>query len=153
TTVILAGAIPAAALALIVDGVLLWVERSLARRRRSRGRAGLALGAAAVAVIVLGSAAAARRSSGAIVVGSKDFTEQLIVGGLVSQALERDAGMRVERRLNLGGPLICERALASGDIDLYVEYTGTALTAVFHQPVQNDPAAVLTTVRDFYARS
>src|SRR5262249_37078942 len=114
TTVILAGAIPAAGLALIVAGVLLWGERCLARRRRSPGRAGLALGAAAVAVIVLGSAAAARRSSGAIVVGSKNFTEQLILGELVSQALERDAGMRVERRLNLGGTLICERALASG---------------------------------------
>ncbi len=61
--------------------------------------------------------------------------------------------MSVDRRLNLGGTLICERALASGDIDVYVEYTGTALTAVFHQPLAGDSSAVLQTVRDSYART
>ena len=59
----------------------------------------------------------------------------------------------MDRKLNLGGTLICDRALLTGDIDLYVEYTGTALTAVFHEPVQSDPSAVFETVRDRYARS
>ena len=58
----------------------------------------------------------------------------------------------MDRKLNLGGTLICDRALLTGDIDLYVEYTGTALTAVFHEPVHSDPSAVFETVRDRYAR-
>ena len=78
------------------------------------------------------------RASGAIVVGSKNFTEQVILGELLAQTIERDTGLPVERRLNLGGTLICDRALAAGDIDVYVEYTGTALTAIFHQPVSTD---------------
>jgi osmoprotectant transport system permease protein len=143
TTVILAGAVPAAVLALAVDGALLWLERQLSTRRRSRSRrAAVTMAAVAVAAVMLSSAAAARRSSGAIVVGSKNFTEQLVLGELLAQTIERDAGLPVDRRLNLGGTLICDRALISGGIDVYVEYTGTALTAVFHQPVSNDAGAL-----------
>ena len=154
TTVILAGAVPAAALALAVDGALLWLERRLSARRGSRSRRAVAAAATAtVAVVLLSSGAAAGRRGGAVVVGSKNFTEQLVLGELIAQTIERGAGLTVDRRLNLGGTLICERALLTGDIDLYVEYTGTALTAVFHQPVANDSSAVFNTVRDFYARS
>ena len=154
TTVILAGAIPAAALALIVDGGLLWLEKQLsARRRRRSRRAAVTVAAAVIAVVMLSSAAAARRAGGAIVVGSKNFTEQLVLGELLAQVIERDAGLPVDRRLNLGGTLICDRALLTGDIDVYVEYTGTALTAVFHQPVSNDSSAVFETVRAEYAKS
>jgi osmoprotectant transport system permease protein len=152
TTVILAGAVPAAALALTVDGGLLWLERALSRRRR-RTRVALAVGTLALAVALATSGLAARRASGVIVVGSKNFTEQVLLGELVAQAIERDTGLPVTRRLNLGGTLICDRALVTGDIDAYVEYTGTALTAVFHQPVAADPSAVLATVRDLYAKS
>ena len=135
STVILAGAVPAALLALVVDGSLLWLERHLSARRRTRSRrAALVAAAAALAVAVLGSAALAMRSSGAIVVGSKNFTEQLILGEIVAQTIERETGLTVQRRLNLGGTLICDRALIAGDIDVYVEYTGTALTAIFRQP-------------------
>jgi osmoprotectant transport system permease protein len=88
-----------------------------------------------------------------IVVGSKNFTEQIILGEIVAQTIERETGLPVERRLNLGGTLICDRALAGGDIDVYVEYTGTALTAIFRQPPSTDRAAVLNTVRDLYART
>ena len=153
TTVILAGAIPAALLALAVDGALLWVERQLSARRRSRsGRALLgAAGAVAVAVVV-STAAASGPAHGAIVVGSKNFTEQLVLGEVVAQTLERQ-GLAVQRRLNLGGTLICDRALLNGDIDVYVEYTGTALTAVFRQPIRADSSAVFATVRDLYART
>src|SRR5437870_2958707 len=77
TTVILAGAIPAAALALVVDGGLLWLERQLTARRRSHSRRTIATAAAVVcAMALLSSAVAARRNSGKIVVGSKNFTEQ-----------------------------------------------------------------------------
>jgi osmoprotectant transport system permease protein len=154
TTVILAGAIPAALLALAVDAALLWLEKQLSARRRSRSRrAAVTVAAVVTAAVMVSSVAAARRAGGAIVVGSKNFTEQLVLGELLAQAIERDAGVPVDRRLNLGGTLICDRALISGDIDVYVEYTGTALTAVFHQPVSNDPAAVFDTVRTLYAKS
>jgi osmoprotectant transport system permease protein len=153
TTVMLAGAIPAAVLALTVDGALLWLERRLAPRRRSQSaRRQLAAAAAAVAIALAAAGAASMRGTAALVVGSKNFTEQLILGELLAQAIERE-GVPVQRRLNLGGTLICDRALATGDIDIYVEYTGTALTAVFHQPVQRDAAAVYRTVRELYART
>lgn len=152
TTVILAGAIPAALLALVVDAALLGLERSLSRRRRGSKR-GAAAAAVIATVLVLTSGVAARKSTGSIVVGSKNFTEQLILGELLAQTIERDAGRPVDRRLNLGGTLICDRAVTSGDIDMYVEYTGTALTAVFHQPVATDPSRVFETVRDLYGRS
>ena len=142
TTVILAGAIPAALLALSVDGGLLWVERQLSTRRRTRSRrAAVSLAAAAVAAVLLSSGLVAGRSGGAIVVGSKNFTEQMILGELIAETIERDTGLTVKRRLNLGGTLICDRALMTGDIDVYVEYTGTALTAIFHQPITPDARA------------
>jgi osmoprotectant transport system permease protein len=152
STVILAGAIPAAVLALIIDGGLLWLERGLASRRRA-GTRRLAAAAALIAIVLLGTATVFSGRRAAIVVGSKNFTEQLILGEIVAGMIERETGLTVDRRLNLGGTLICERALASGDIDVYVEYTGTALTAVFHQPLTSDSSAVLQTVRDAYART
>jgi len=152
TTVILAGAIPAALLAVVVDGLLLWTERQLSSRRRRRSRAAIAIAAIAAAVVLASSGVAARRAGSAVVVGSKNFTEQFVLGELLAQAIERE-GVTVDRRLNLGGTLICDRALLSGDIDVYVEYTGTALTAIFHQPIANDPSAVFGNVRDLYART
>jgi osmoprotectant transport system permease protein len=152
STVILAGAVPAAALALAVDAGLLWVERQLSARRRTASRRA-AIAAAAVVLLVFPLAAAAGRSGGAIVVGSKNFTEQVILGELLAQTIERDTGLVVQRRLNLGGTLICDRALLTGDVDVYVEYTGTALTAVFHQQVKTDGRAVFEEVRDQYSRS
>ena len=153
STVILAGAIPAALLALIVDGGLLWLERRLSARRRARSRTVAVAAAAALAMVLAGSALWATRSPGAIVVGSKNFTEQLILGELLAQTIERETGLPVQRRLNLGGTLICDRALVTGDIDVYVEYTGTALTAIFHQPAAKDPSIVTDTVRTLYANS
>jgi osmoprotectant transport system permease protein len=154
STVILAGAIPAALLALAVDGGLLWLERRLSARRRSRSR-GAVIGVAAVllASLVLSSAVVITRSNNSIVVASKNFTEQIVLGEIVAQTIERETGLPVERRLNLGGTLICDRGLLGGEIDVYVEYTGTSLTAIFHQPLTNDSTTVFETVRDLYARS
>jgi osmoprotectant transport system permease protein len=88
STVILAGAIPAALLAVAVDGGLLLLERRLSSRRRAAWRAPMA---AAIAIVVLaGGGALAVRSPRTIVVGSKNFTEQLILGEIVAQAIERD---------------------------------------------------------------
>jgi glycine betaine/choline ABC-type transport system substrate-binding protein len=89
-------------------------------------------------------------SSGRIVVGSKNFTEQVILGEIVAQHLERRLGAKVDRKLNLGGTLLAHQALVAGQIDLYPEYTGTALTAVLKQPVSRDAAAVEGHVRQEY---
>ena len=149
-TVILAGAVPVAGLALLVDGVLYALQRSWTSRRR-RARLVAPILAAAVLVGAIAVALAATGGEERIVVGSKNFTEQVILGELMAQAIERHAGLPVDRRLNLGGTFIADRALQSGDIDLYVEYSGTALTAIFKQPVERDPAAVLAEIRTRYA--
>jgi len=82
-------------------------------------------------------------------VGSKNFTEQLVVGELYAQALEA-AGAQVQRRLNLGGTLIAQQALLAGEIDLYPEYTGTGLGVVLKQGTDGTPEQVWQRVRDGY---
>src|SRR5260370_2282283 len=86
-----------------------------------------------------------------IVVGSKSFTESVILGELVAQKRE-SSGCKVDRRMNLGGSLVCDAAIASGSLDTYVEYSGTALTAVLHQPLQQSRPAVNATVTRAYAK-
>jgi glycine betaine/choline ABC-type transport system substrate-binding protein len=76
-----------------------------------------------------------------VAVGSKDFTEQVILGELIAQTIETKTDLQAERRFELGGDL-CHRGLLAGEIDTYVEYTGTAFTAILkHQPI-SDPRAV-----------
>ncbi|NER79178.1 MAG: quaternary ammonium transporter [Leptolyngbya sp. SIO1D8] len=89
-------------------------------------------------------------SSGNVIkIGSKDFTEQLILGEVYALVLE-DAGFTVERKLNLGGTPVAQAALESGEIDLYPEYTGTGLLTVLKEPVNSDPTAVYETVSTQY---
>lgn len=87
-----------------------------------------------------------------IVVGSKNFPEQALLGEIVAQQIEARTHLRVVRKFYLAGTFICQQAILSGRIDTYVEYTGTALTAILHDPVESDPAAVLARVRQDYAR-
>lgn len=91
-----------------------------------------------------------RRS--AIVVGSKNFPEQAILGEILAQQIEAHTKIRVERRFYLAGTYICHQALLAGRIDMYVEYTGTALSAVLKEPPRKDPQTVLDSVRDAYAK-
>ena len=84
-------------------------------------------------------------------VGSKNFSEQVILAEIVALALEAK-GVRVDRRFNLGGTFICHRALVSGELDLYPEYTGTAFTAILSQKPVSDPAAVSAYVSREYAK-
>ncbi len=153
-TVILAGAVPSAALALAIDGALTLVERALKRGRRTNGARVAVVAATALVLIAATSAgvAYARRGGGDVVrIGSKNFTEQIILGEIVAQTLEARTSLKVERRLNLGGTFICDRALRSGDIDAYVEYSGTAQTAIFHQPALTGAPQVLAAIRERYA--
>lgn len=148
-TVILAGAVPAALLALAADAALAAAGHLANPRRRAR-RHGVVL--AAVALLAVATAISGRTSTGRadLIVGSKNFTEQVVLGELVAQVIERQ-GLTVDRRLNLGGTAIAHEALLSGGIDVYVEYTGTALTAIFNEPASADSGRVFQTVRDRYA--
>ncbi|MBI3404252.1 MAG: ABC transporter substrate-binding protein [Acidobacteria bacterium] len=87
-----------------------------------------------------------------LVIGSKNFTEQIILAELLAQHIETKTGVKVERRHNLGGTLIAHRAVTAGEIDLYVEYTGTALTAVLNEKPSTDSRDVLARVRAGYAQ-
>jgi osmoprotectant transport system substrate-binding protein len=85
-------------------------------------------------------------------IGSKNFTEQLVLGELLAQYLGGRAPLPVERRFYLAGTYICHQALLAGRIDMYVEYTGTALVAILKQPPRSDHAAVFETVRQGYGK-
>ena len=87
-----------------------------------------------------------------IVVGSKNFTESFILGELIAQQIEAHTNLKVERRFYLAGTYICQQAMLSGRIDVYPEYTGTALTAVLKQKASSDKADVFRRVKDEYER-
>jgi osmoprotectant transport system substrate-binding protein len=114
---------------------------------------------AAIFLLLVLTACAPPRSSH-IIIGAKNFTEQVVLGELVAQEIEAQFAaeghpQRVDRRFYLAGSYICQQALINGRIDSYVEYTGTALTAILKQPLpppgQRDAASVLATVRRLYA--
>jgi osmoprotectant transport system substrate-binding protein len=87
---------------------------------------------------------------GRIVVGSKNFTESFILGELIAQQIERHTKLKVERRFYLAGTYICQQAILSGRIDIYPEYTGTALTAVLKQKAGRDRNEVYQQVKGEY---
>ena len=93
--------------------------------------------------------ACARKES--IVVGSKNFTESVLLGELIAQRLE-SAGCTVDRKLDLGGTLVCDKAITTGDLDVYPEYSGTALTAILKRPITNDRAKVMRDVASEYTK-
>ncbi|HMI50740.1 MAG TPA: glycine betaine ABC transporter substrate-binding protein [Candidatus Saccharimonadales bacterium] len=88
-----------------------------------------------------------------IVIGSKFFTEQVILAELLAQHIEDRTGIPVERKTNLGGTLLVQKAMQSGGLDLYVEYTGTALTAVLNEsPGTDNSTAIYNRVKQAYAQ-
>jgi osmoprotectant transport system substrate-binding protein len=87
-----------------------------------------------------------------LVAASKFFTEQIILAELLAQHIEARTGIPVERKANLGGTLLVQKAMLAGDVDLYVEYTGTALTAVLSETPHGNATSVLDRVREEYAR-
>lgn len=93
-----------------------------------------------------------RKNQRHLTIGSKFFTEQVVLAELLAQHIEARTGVHVERKSNLGGTLLCQKALLSGDLDLYVEYTGTALTAVLNESPSPDPHDVYRRVQEGYAR-
>src|ERR1700726_2341091 len=85
-----------------------------------------------------------------IVVGSKNFSEQALLGEILAQHIEARPHLPVVRRFYLAGSYICQQALLAGRIDAYVEYTGTALTAILHDPIQSNLSAVFERVKNEY---
>lgn len=87
-----------------------------------------------------------------IVIGSKNFTESLMLGELLAQLVESRTHLKVERRFYLAGTFICQQAMLAGRIDLYPEYTGTALTAILKQKVEGDTTQVYQQVKREYEK-
>jgi len=166
TELILLGAIPAAILALTVDGSIQALDWGL--RRRPKIAAPLrpflptlrimAMAAPAL-LLILGIGAYLSGTSGASGIGastttirisSKNFTEQLLLAEMMAQMIEEHTDVRVDRRTGMGGTMIVHQALVQGQIDIYAEYSGTALTAILNLPVVNDPDAVFEQVSQAY---
>jgi osmoprotectant transport system permease protein len=154
---LLAGAGAAALMALGADFILGFFERRFAVSSRSKQtnvqRSRLLLVTAAVVIVVVAGFfyLSGRNTSDPatrVVIGSKDFTESVILAELIAQMLEQ-RGVSVERTFELGGNLPHD-ALLAGKIDLYPEYTGTAYTAILRYPVNTDPAIVFNQVKKDY---
>ncbi len=157
---LLAGALSAALLALAADSLLGFVERRLkfdaSRRKPGSLEKMIPASAAVVLLLILGDFAVRRfvekpasNVQSRVVVGSKDFTESVLLAEIMAQMLEA-RGVAVERRLELGGNLPHE-AVVSGTLDLYPEYTGTAFTAILRHAPISDPKAVYEQVKQEYA--
>ncbi|HEY8204208.1 MAG TPA: ABC transporter permease/substrate-binding protein [Pyrinomonadaceae bacterium] len=155
---LLAGAVPSALMALAADFGFNLIEKrfdvSASRRQVGRPLRVAAIAVLALGVLLMGFAAlkSLRRNSshnrGHVTVGSKDFTESILLAEIVAQMLEAQ-GVEVDRRFDLGGNL-AHSALLAGQIDLYPEYTGTAFTAILHHQPISDPRAVYDQVKREY---
>ena len=151
---ILAGAVPAALMALAADFGLGQVENLFRRRAPAQMRM-RRLAWATVPLFVIGGLALAvfgypGKRGEHIAIGSKDFTEQIILGEIMAQLIEAKSGLPVRRRFDLGGNLAHE-ALVAGEIDMYPEYTGTGLTVILRQKPLTDRQAVYEQVKTEYA--
>ena len=109
--------------------------------------------AALLILAVVGAACGCEpRPRDTVVIGSKNFPEQALLGEILAQHVEARTHLHVERRFYLAGTFICQQAMLAGRIDAYVEYTGTALTAILHDPIESDPGTVFSRVQSEYKR-
>ena len=163
-TLLLAGALPAAAIALAADACLGALETHLTRgSRQPRPRPWLrrrwalaaALTGAALLAIVLGwHQLAPPGPAGSVVIGAKCFTEQQLLGELLAQEIEEHTSLQVRREFSLGSTFLCHEAVRQGRVDGYVEYTGTAWSAILKQPSSpgaSDRASLWNRARRLYA--
>lgn len=131
-------------------------EVSEKRRNSGDGRGRRWVGAGLVLACLPWMVCCAPPRSSRVVVGAKNFTEQVVLGELLAQEIEEVTGRPVERRFYLAGSYLCQQALVTARIDAYVEYTGTALTAILKQPLppvgQRESGMVLKTVTALYEK-
>ncbi|MFM7408900.1 MAG: glycine betaine ABC transporter substrate-binding protein [Cuspidothrix sp.] len=145
---ILAGAIPAALIALGADFGLGFLEKSLTKQTRSKYRVGLIVG---TIIVILGIIIFnLQQPQVTITIGSKNFTEQVILGEILAQHIENNTQLKVDRKFNLGGTFIAHEAVKAGKIAGYVEYTGTAFTAVLKEKPITDPQIVYEKTKQSY---
>jgi osmoprotectant transport system substrate-binding protein len=105
-----------------------------------------------ILVVTLAFLTACRAPKPQIVIGSKFFTEQVVLAELLAQHIEARTGIHVERKTNLGGTLLVHKAMQAGQVDLYVEYTGTALNAVLNESPTGDSSVVYQRVKQLYGQ-
>jgi osmoprotectant transport system permease protein len=144
---VLFGCVAAAALALIVDQLLALLESGLALRRRVRAGLG---GAGIAALVAAALVPALARTPSSYVVGAKTFTEQYVLAALITERLQA-ADLQATTRAGLGSSVIYE-ALASGDVDLYVDYSGTLWLNQFHQTSIEPREKLLTDLKALLAK-
>ncbi|HXO88675.1 MAG TPA: glycine betaine ABC transporter substrate-binding protein [Candidatus Acidoferrales bacterium] len=118
--------------------------------KSSRGSPLHRMGVAVCAALLVSLAGCAEHRTDTVVIGSKNFPEQALLGEILAQQIEAHTHLRVERRFYLAGSYICQQAMLAGRIDAYVEYTGTALTAILKDPIESDPAGVFAKVQSEY---
>ncbi|WP_138499601.1 glycine betaine ABC transporter substrate-binding protein [Nostoc sp. PA-18-2419] len=152
---ILTGAIPAALIALSADFTLGWLEKNLTQQKEKNILVNRKT-AAYLGILTLLIGALIGFTSWltppTIVIGSKNFTEQFILGELLAQQIESHTKLRVNRSLNLGGTFICHEAVKVGQIAGYVEYTGTSLTSVLKDKPINNSQLVYEKVKKDYSQ-
>jgi len=105
-----------------------------------------------IAILIFAVTLCSCSRTGSIVVGSKNFTEQLVLGEMAAQQIERKLHVRVERKLDLGGTLLAHEAMVKGDIDVYPEYTGTASSVVLKEKIPEDAVRAYMAVKDEYLK-
>ena len=156
---LLAGAVPSALMALIADFGIGVIEKRFDTSAKRAGKRSMRILVWVIAVLLvmtigfvgwrgLRARSTAPANRGHVTVGSKDFTESILLAEIVAQVLEAQ-NVEVDRKFDLGGNL-AHSALVSGQIDLYPEYTGTAFTAILHHPPVTDPKAVYDQVKREY---
>ncbi|WP_413174459.1 glycine betaine ABC transporter substrate-binding protein [Anabaena azotica] len=150
---ILAGAVPAALIALSADFGLGLLEKNLTKQTENKSKFNRKI---AFILGIIGSIIAGliafnfQQTPATITIGSKNFTEQVILGEILAQQIENHTKLKVDRKFNLGGTFICHEAVKAGKIAGYVEYTGTAFTAVLKEKVIKDPQLVYEKVKKEY---
>lgn len=158
---ILAGAIPACILALIIDYLIGKIENGIsytnnignnktaAKRTEKKSKKKGLIVTAIVFVLLLsaGVGYSMMNKKDSIVIGSKNFSEQMILGNMLADLIEEKTDLDVERKLNLGGTQVVFNAINSGEIDMYVEYTGTGLINLLKKELVNDPDEVYKIVQ------
>jgi len=150
---ILAGAVPAAVIALSADFGLELLEKNLTKQIANKGKfnqqIGIVLGI--ITLIIAGLIAFNYQQAPAkIIIGSKNFTEQVILGELLAQHIENHTKLKVDRRFNLGGTFIAHEAVKAGKIAGYVEYTGTSFTTILKEKPISNPQIVYEKVKEYY---
>ena len=150
---ILAGAVPAAVIALSADFGLGLLEKNLTKQIANKGKFNqqISIVFGIITLIIAGLIAFNYQQTPAkIIIGSKNFTEQVILGELLAQHIENHTKLKVDRRFNLGGTFIAHEAVKAGKIAGYVEYTGTSFTTILKEKPISNPQIVYEKVKEYY---